>query len=318
MISSICPVKEGAYIYHNGFYITGITFVPDEDLESKFDRMIVPIEIASEFVQGNIDYNKWFYWNGVLYHNKTDKIDSGPQLSIIDEQYVLLEDNNKANKLWLSIKIYPNTQHVVFNLVSLVTNFKYSIDELTFIFTEKNDPSVVLYVLHVPTKKLFEEQEFDFVLPIVPEKKLDIYTRRLFQNYGIEYPKLIDDDKFENVDVELSLPKRHFIDLGKFSKEPIKRGLQAVLDKPNGTINFSLIGDNIETYNRSMPFLRLLFSMPDDPTLLLHTESVSIDDLHNGLLVTYILPEYLLENDFDLWSPLVYRQSCLILRGMDV
>src|ERR1019366_5513657 len=315
MITIIEPVEKGAYVYHNGFYICGITFVPDEHLESQFDKIIISTEIGIEFVQGNMSHDKWFVWNGKLYNNDVTKIEEGLELSIIDETYVLIEDNNKAKNLWLSIKVYPNTQHVTFKLTSLITAFKYSEETISFVFTEKNDPSTPLYFLDVPTHELFENHEYDCILPIALDKRLDVYTKRLFPNYGVEYPKIIvkedGEEVWENDEVVLSLPKSHFVDLKIFDSNPITRGLQAALDRRAGIITFSLVGDNIETYNRSVSFLRLLFSMPKDPSLLLYTKTILIEELQKKP-IEVSLPDNLIGTKFDIWSPMIYKNCSFV------
>jgi hypothetical protein len=315
MITIIEPVEKGAYVYHNGFYICGITFVPDEHLESQFDKIIIPTEIGIEFVQGNMSHDKWFVWNGKLYNNDVTKIEEGLELNLIDEKYVPIEDNNKSKNLWLSIKVYPNTQHVTFKLTSLITAFKYSEETISFVFTEKNDPSTPLYFLDVPTQELFENHEYDCILPITLDKRLDVYTKRLFPNYGVEYPKIIvkedGEEVWENDEVVLSLPKSHFVDLKIFDSNPITRGLQAALDRRAGIITFSLVGDNIETYNRSVSFLRLLFSMPKDPSLLLYTKTILIEELQKTP-IEVSLPDNLIGIKFDIWSPMIYKNCSLV------
>lgn len=314
MISVISPVDEGAIVYHNGFYICGISFVPDPDLESKFDKIIIPTELGADFVNEKLNHNKWFVWNGKLYNNQISQIEDALELSIIDDKYVLIEDNNKANNLWMTIKMHPGTQHVIFSMTQLIMNFKYSEEYLTFVFTEKNDPTIVLYVLDIPTKELFENQEYDVVLPIEPDKKVDLYTKRLFPNYGIEYPKIIISDDgeetWENKEVVLSLPKNHFVNLQCFKREPVIRGLQASLDRFENTMTFALKGENIEAYKQSKTFLPVLFSMLGDPSLLLHTKTMLLEELQKKP-IEIPLPN-VLNGDFDVWSPMVYKNCGFI------
>ncbi len=309
MISVIEPVQEGAYIYHNGFYICGISFVIDPEMEQKFDKLIIPTEIAIKFVDGSLSHDRWFYWNEKLYNNDINKIADGLVLDIIDDKYVRIEENNKANNLWLGIRIYPNTQNIVFTLTSLLVNFKYNEEFLNFVITEKDDPSTVYYVLNVPLQELFENQEWSFILPIEPNKKLDIYTKRLFPNYGIEYPRTIikeGREVFENVNMVLSLPKNYFIDLQSFDDQVSERGLQAALDRRTGHVTFSVVGTEVEIYKHSMMLIPLLFTMPNDPSLIRFGTTLSIEELSNKS-IKIRTPDGFLDHDFDIWSPLVYK-----------
>ena len=200
------------------------------------------------------------------------------------------------------IKVYEN--QIIFCLDSMLT-LEFPTDELVFFVTERGDPSAVVVAITVSLAELVEHHFIDFSIPTT--KPIDLHTRRIFPSYRIE--------RAGKNDMMITPPKGHFVDIVQFDKGPIQRGLQAVLSRSDGVLRLALVGGGITVYNRSTPLIRLLFSKPGDPTLVLHTMTVPIHELRTGVKVQ--LPK-ILQQPFDLWSPLVYRQNGLIETGEEL
>jgi hypothetical protein len=142
-----------------------------------------------------------------------------------------------------------------------------------------------------------------FILPLPFEPQpIDVYTRQVFPSHSV-----IDCAPDDNLIVAL---RGHFVDLMRCSTTQLDHGLQVAIDRAKDALHLTLVGDGVEVYDRSNnTHLRLLFSMPGDPSLMLHGTSVPTAALRDG--VTVKLPK-ILQQPFDLWLPLIYRRVWMV------
>lgn len=286
----IHPVATGAYLYHDGVNIRGVSFVDDR---TDCDKLIIPIDVASQFVSGELEHRDWVIMTDAVYDTRASLV-----LEYSDDDYSLIETDTVASPICLTIKLYRAIQHVVFSVVSRFP-LETPVSTLRFVFTTQGDPSAVLHIIDIDATELLESN-VDRPLPIDPATPIDIYTRRLFRGHRIEHRT--------EESLMLGLPRRHFIDLMQFERGIIDHGLQAVLTRAEGRLRLGQVGEREETYERPTASLRLLFSLPGDPTLLLHTAEVAIADLRAGTSIP--LPS-ILNRSFDVWSPLFYRKAAI-------
>ena len=286
-----------AYVYHDGIVIRGVSFVANPALE-RFDRISIPVEMATRFVRGTLDHRDWIVWHDTLYSRKKDLT-----LTIVDTDagFRTIRREMSESSVVLIVSLVRETKQAMFHVISDI-DLQIADLTLTFVFTARGDPSVVLHTLQVPAVELLDGV-IEMPLPIDPSIPVDVLTRPVFPAYRVE------DRMTADVVVVRNRLRGHFIDLMRFDRAATDRGLQAVLSRAEGTLRLFLAGTAVETYDRSEDRLRLLFSMPGDPTLLLHTESVEIASLREGM--TMELPD-ILDQPFDVWSPLLYHRAAIV------
>jgi hypothetical protein len=288
-----------AYVYYEGMVIRGVSFTINAALE-RFDRISIPADMATRFVRGGLDHRDWIVWNNTIHSRKNEEL----RLTIADtdKDFVTLPRDAMKSAVMLIVSLYRETQRVMFRVVSDFALDCTAERPLTFVFTARGDPSVCLHTLHVTAAEVITDV-VEMPLPIDPEIAVDVLTRPSFPAYRVE------DRAADDVVVATGgLPRGHFVDLMQFDHAAIDGGLQAVLSRADSTLRLFLAGRTVESYDRSTTLLRLLFSMPGDPTLLLHAESVAVDSLRDGATVK--LPQ-ILAQPFDLWSPLLYRKAAI-------
>jgi hypothetical protein len=289
-----------AYVYYEGMVIRGVSFTIDAALE-RFDRISIPADMATRFVRGTLDHRDWIVWNNTIQSLKDGEL----RLTIADtdRDYVTLPRDAAKSSVMLVVSLYRETQRVIFHVVSDFALDCAAERPLSFVFTARGDPSIWLHTLHVAAAEVIEDGMVEMPLPIDPEIAVDVLSRPNFPAYRVE------DRAADDVVVAMGgLPRGHFVDLMQFDHAAVDGGLQAVLSRADGTLRLFLAGKTVESYDRSTALLRLLFSMPGDPTLLLHAESVAVDSLRDG--TTMKLPQ-ILAQPFDLWSPLLYRKAAI-------
>lgn len=168
----------GAYVYHDGYTIKGLSFIIDNNLEEKYNKLIIPNEKAIEFIHGDLNHNNWFFWNNCLYPKNSGITKDGA--FNIDTDYYILKNTDGL----IDIKIYKKTQKIVITTKEKISKAINPIEKLTFFLTEKNDPSIIYYIFDVLTEELFTS---DIVLPLRIEKEFDVYTKRIWAEYSVEY-----------------------------------------------------------------------------------------------------------------------------------
>lgn len=290
----IRPVAKGAYLYYADDVIRGVSFT---EQDTPYDRLIIPIEVATKFITGEYSTRDWVIWTSTA---GTCAYSRDAQVQLVDLADTFTPIVSTTSPVMLTLKLYRKAQRIIVQNNSVI-HVETPAATLPFIFAVRNDPSAVLHSLDVPVATLLANGMVELPLPIDPDVPLTVYTRCLFPNYQIEN---ITDD----ADLELALPAGHFIDLIKFEQGKTERGLQAVLRPAERRLRLSLMGQAIETYDRRTRLLRLLFSMPDDPSLMLHADSVDAAALREG--ITLSLPA-ILDRPFDLWAPLLYRRVAI-------
>lgn len=288
-VSVVNQTATGGIVYHDGGTVKSVAFTPDKDLDG-FEQMIVSVEDA-RLIQD--DTRKWTIskQNGVIQLvRQTDLI-----LTMENAFTRLTHDETHA--LRLNIRRYPD--RLIFDMPQA---FRTSVESLPFIVTKKHDPSVVFHAFEVSVRDLVLDGCVSVPLPATPP--IDLYTKRLFPAYHVRTMAVSDD-------IVLLLPK-HFVDLAKFTTIPIaKPHLRASLDRAGRALTLSLIGDAMEVYKRPVDRLRLLFTLPDDATLVLHGDEVPIDALRAGYRLK--IPDIVVQRTFDLWAPLLYRHMYMEL-----
>lgn len=289
-VTSIDPVETGFIVYHDGCHIKGISPSSDPEMDEKFDRFFISIEHGIMLRdEGQVG------WLVRKKGNSYQLIKTIDNWLTAEDDLSKLEDD-RSDDIHLNIKIYPN--RIIFDTYGQTVKTLQKF--LSFVFTKKDDPSAILHVLTLSIADMID-YGFVSVPSSIPENTLlDIHTKRLFPAHRITYASSTDD-------VVLYLPK-HFVDLMKFETTPIaKPHLQALVDRPQGLLTIKLVGDGHEMYHRSMEHLGLLFTLPDDASMVLHADSVPIDSLREGC--TLKIPDVVVQRTFDLWSPLLYRHS---------
>lgn len=297
-ISAIHEVTSGGYVYHDGTSIRGIAFAPDAAL-AKYDRLTIPLEQAIQFVKGELKVDDWFVFTtsiGAALYTTTGEI----HLDVVGDKFELLMDRPQRHAIMLLVTAYREDQQIVFELDSKA-KLTSSLSNLSFIITKQDDPSAVLHQATVSLDELLDTRSVRQPLPIDPEIAIDVYTRPVFPCYRLRH--------CTSYESTLALPYGHFIDLMRCETQAIERGLQAIVARDTATLHLSVVGA-AETFERSISSLSLLFTMPDDPTLILHGTSVALDTVKDGVSLT--LPEFVVEQPFDLWLPLLYRRASLI------
>ena len=297
--STIRASEDGGYVYHDGFAIKGISFVPDDEF-ARYDMIRIPVEAAVQFVRCTLDHTHWFVWRNAtgsaLYRQTSDQL----VLDLMGEQYERLPRSPGG---WLLIKLYQDAEDVhraVFQINTAI-DFHCAVESLPFVFTVRDDSSAILYTVEVPVEPLLADGLYSLPLPFEPQPT-DVHTRRVFPTHSV-----IDCAPEDNL-VVTTLPG-HFVDLMRCADIPAERGLQAAIDRIGGVLHLALVGSGVEVYDRSSEQLRLLFSMPGDPSLMLYATSVPTDSLRDGVRVE--LPK-ILRQPFDLWLPLLYRHAWLV------
>lgn len=292
-MSIIQPVASGAYLYYADDVIRGVSFT---EQDTPYDQLIIPIEVATKFISGEYSTRDWIVWTTTagtcLYSRQARmRLDLAETFTPID---------SASSPVMLTLKLYRKAQRMVVQNDSVI-QVETAAASLPFILTIRHDPSAVLYRFDVPVAGLLSGEMVELPLPIDPDVPLSVYTRSLFPHHRIEN---ITDDS----DLLLAMPTGHFIDLLRFEPGRTDRGLQAVLRPAERLLHLTLVGQAIETYDRRTRLLRLLFSMPDDPSLLLYADSIMAADLRKG--ITLELPA-ILDRPFDLWAPLLYRRLAI-------
>lgn len=292
-MSIIQPVARGAYLYYADDVIRGVSFT---EQATPYDTLIIPIEVATKFISGEYAIRDWIVWTttaGTCLYSRHARM----QLDLAETFTPIV---SAASPIMLTLKLYRKARRMIVQNDSVI-QVETTAASMPFVFTVRNDPSAVLHHLDVPVDVLLRDGMIELPLPIDPDVPLCVYTRCLFPHYRIEN---VTDD----ADLLLALPTGHFIDLLRFEQGRTDRGLQAVLRPAERLLDLTLVGHAIETYDRRTRLLRLLFSMPNDPSLLLHADSVAAADLRKG--ITLQLPE-ILDRPFDLWAPLLYRRLAI-------
>jgi hypothetical protein len=150
------------------------------------------------------------------------------------------------------------------------------------------DPSLMLHATSVPTAALRDGIALD--LPKILQQPFDLWLPLIYRQVWLEELRSFD-----------------FV---RCNRTPAKRGLQIAVDRADGVLRLSLVGHEVHPYDRSSEYLRLLFSMPGDLSLMLHAASVPMNTLQDGIAVD--LPA-ILQQPFDLWlPPLSYRQAWVV------
>ena len=300
MTYAIIPGTErGGYIYHDGFTIKGFSFVRDEEF-AKYDVFRIPMETTIQFVQCELDHTEWFVWGNAsgpaLYRQTSDeKFDL--TLDLIGDQYERLPRSSDG---WVLIKLYQDAEDIhraVFQINTEI-DFQCDFESLPFIFTVQNDSSAILHTVEVPVAPLLADGVISVPLAFAPQPT-DVHTRRVFPSYSV-----IDCAPEDNVMIAAPLGG-HFVDLMRCDTTPLDRGLRISINRSGGVLRLALTGTGVEVYDRPMDNLRLLFSMPGDPSLILYAASVPIATLRDGIAIDF---PRILHQPFDLWLPLLYRQ----------
>lgn len=173
----IYSTNSGAFVYHDGYSITGISFIIDDILEQKYDKIIISSEKASEFIHGSLDHTQWFFWNNCLYP-KNSGIKKDGTFNIDTDYYILKENTDGL----ISIKI--DKKQLIITSKEKISKAVNNSDKLSFFLTEKNDPSIILYNFDITTDDLFTG---DIKIPLKIDKDFDIYTKRIWCEYSVEY-----------------------------------------------------------------------------------------------------------------------------------
>jgi hypothetical protein len=148
------------------------------------------------------------------------------------------------------------------------------------LFSSPKDPSLLLYTKTILIKEL--QKPISIPLPNrLVRTEFDIWSSMIYKNCSF---------------IETTYDK--------FYKELVVyegTNIQAVVDKPNRTINFSIVGDDsVKNYVCSKKELTICFTKPDNEWDVFCTELISFEELKRNT-VTIMLSKFLIENDFDLW-----------------
>jgi hypothetical protein len=296
MISNIPACEGGAYVYHDGHAILGISFVADAALEAH-PHFRIPVEVAADFIQGTKDHRKWFVWINGDHQGLYNDITKGITLDNIGDDYQKI---GRADiNFGLLIKIYSALGRVSFQAMTNVAFTSTLTDDLVFIFTAVDDPSAVLQKVRCSIQDILKDQVVVEVNHVGP---MDVYCREVFPGYALAYAE-------PGERLTLRLPQGHFVDLMRFSNKPIDQGLQITVFRNLSLMEVMIVGAHQEYYNRSMDWLQLVFSKPDDPTLILHAMSIPMDDLREQV---YMEIPRILEQPFSVWSRLFFSQASVV------
>lgn len=285
-----------ALLYHDGFTIRGVTFAPDPQLAECFEPLAVPVELAGQFVRGELDHRTWSIWNGQLRNRETLVLD------LLDDHYVKLSTGSLDQPVRMIVTVYQTERRIVWQLESPFIRWHSAVDHLNFMLVAQDDPSVVVAAIRVPVQTLLDDGLYDVHMASIDlSYPFDIYTRRLLP-CSVEYATA-------ETNLMLRLPHGHFVDLMRCTEQPVQRGLQIVIESSINYATLMLVGGGVERYKRRDDDVRLIFSMSGDPSLILHTARITVADVCHGIQLE--LPPILTQTKFDVWLPLLFRQAGL-------